>query len=80
MEINSLVTRNKYSNDIIFRIIDIKGNKAILKGEVVRLTDEKLLGEIGDFRYTDIKEAILELYKWYEINEKKIDMSRLLYR
>ena len=37
MKVNSLVTRNKYKNDIIFRIIDIKENKAILKGEVVRL-------------------------------------------
>ena len=29
MKVNDLVTRNKYNNDIIFRIIDIKEDKVI---------------------------------------------------
>ena len=46
MKINDLVTRNKYDNDIIFRIIDIKENKAILKGEVVRLIADAILSDL----------------------------------
>ncbi len=35
--IGDLVTRNKYNNDIVFKIVDIKDNKVILKGINVRL-------------------------------------------
>jgi spore coat assembly protein len=53
MEINSLVTRNKYNNDIIFRIIDIKDNRVMLKGEVVRLIAD---AEINDLRLFSLEE------------------------
>lgn len=58
MKINSLVTRNKYNNDIIFRIIDIKNEKAILKGEVVRLIAD---ADINDLRlfYVEEKKTVL---------------------
>ena len=49
MKINDLLTRNKYDNDIIFRIIDIKENKAILKGEVVRLIADSILSDLRLF-------------------------------
>lgn len=41
--------------------------------------NSKLLCEIGDFKYTDIKDAIIQLYRWYEVNEKEIAINKLLY-
>ena len=38
MKKGDLVTRYKYNHDIVFKIIDIKNNIAILKGECVRLS------------------------------------------
>ena len=63
MEINSLVTRNKYSNDIIFRIIDIKGNKAILKGEVVRLIADANMEDLRLFSLEEKKTVLLPKIK-----------------
>lgn len=37
MKINDYVTRKSHNNDIIFKVIDIKDNVAILKGEIYRL-------------------------------------------
>ena len=37
MLIGDYVTRNSYQNDIIFKIIDIRNDKYILKGEEIRL-------------------------------------------
>ena len=36
-KVGSYVTRNKYNNDIIFKIVEIKNNKAILHGVDLRL-------------------------------------------
>ena len=63
MEINSLVTRNKYSNDIIFRIIDIKGNKAVLKGEVVRLIADANMEDLRLFSLEEKKTVLLPKIK-----------------
>ena len=41
--------------------------------------NSKLLCEIGEFKYTDIKDAIIRLYRWYEVNEKEIAITKLLY-
>lgn len=41
--------------------------------------NSKLLCEIGEFKYTDIKDAIIQLYRWYEVNEKEIAITKLLY-
>ena len=35
--IGDYVTRNSYNNDIIFKIIDIKGDMYYLKGVTIRL-------------------------------------------
>ena len=66
MDINSLVTRNKYKNDIIFRIINIKGNKVILKGEVVRLIADANIDDLRLFSFDEKKTVLLP-----KINEEQ---------
>lgn len=46
MRKGDLVTRYKYNHDVIFRIIDIKGNIAVLKGECVRLSADAPLKDL----------------------------------
>ena len=59
MDIGSLVTRKKYNNDIIFRILDIKENKAILKGEVIRLIADANLSDLRLFNVEEKKTVTL---------------------
>ena len=63
MEINSLVTRKKYKDDIIFRIIGINGNKAILKGEVVRLIADANLDDLRLFFANEKRTFVLPKIK-----------------
>lgn len=42
--------------------------------------NERLLSEFGGFEYTEIKDAIRTLYKWYEENMDMIDIFPLLYQ
>ena len=42
----SLVTRYKYNHDVVFKIIGINGDKAILKGVCVRLTADAPLTDL----------------------------------
>lgn len=63
MKINSLVTRKKYNNDIIFRIIDIQGNKVILKGEVVRLIADADKEDLRLFSVEEKKTVVLPRLK-----------------
>lgn len=41
--------------------------------------NDKLICEIGDFEYTNMRDAIIQLYKWYEEHEKEILLIKLLY-
>lgn len=63
MEIGSLVTRKKYNNDIIFRVLDIKENKAILKGEVIRLIADANLSDLRLFNVEEKKTVMLPKIK-----------------
>lgn len=45
-KINDLVTRNSYNNDTVFRIIDIDGDIAILKGVNIRLCADSPLSDL----------------------------------
>ena len=56
MKKGDLVTRYKYNHDIVFKIIDIKENKAILKGECVRLSADAPLIDLKLYE----KEALQE--------------------
>ena len=75
MKVNSLVTRNKYKNDIIFRIIDIKENKAILKGEVVRLIADANLEDLRLFSFEEKKTVVLPKIK----EEKNVIKGKVLH-
>ena len=75
MNINSLVTRKKYNNDIIFRIIDFKENKAILKGEVVRLLAD---ADIDDLRLFSVEEKKTVLLPKIQ-EEKNVIKGRILH-
>ena len=45
-QIGDLVTRNSYNNDIVFQIIDIDGDIAILYGVDVRLCADSLISDL----------------------------------
>lgn len=49
-------------------------------GKEYTADNSRLIQEIGNFEYTDIKDAITEMYRWYMQNEKDIDMLKLLYQ
>lgn len=59
--IGDLVTRNSYNNDIVFKIIDIKDNNAILKGVNVRL--------VADSNISDLKKCLTCEEEVYDDNE-----------
>ncbi|MEE1516053.1 MAG: NAD-dependent epimerase/dehydratase family protein [Lachnospiraceae bacterium] len=48
-------------------------------GNEYTASNKKLMCEIGNFEYTDMKETIGQLYRWYEENEKEITLTKLLY-
>ena len=45
-KVGDYVTRNSYNNDIVFIIVDIKGNEAILKGYDLRLVATSPLSDL----------------------------------
>jgi len=56
MKKGDLVTRYKHNHDIVFKIIDIKNNVAILKGECIRLSADAPLTDLKIYE----KEAVQE--------------------
>ena len=46
MKIGALVTRYKYNHDVVFKIIDISNNVAILQGVCVRLSADAPLSDL----------------------------------
>ena len=56
MKINSLVTRISHGHDLIFRVIDIKDNVAILKGEIFRLVADS---PVEDLKEYEVKNKIV---------------------
>ena len=58
MRKGDLVTRIKYNHDIVFRIIDIKSNIAILKGECVRLSADAPLSDLKLYEKEMIQELV----------------------
>lgn len=57
MKKGDLVTRFKYNHDIVFKIVDIKGNIALLKGECVRLCAD---APVDDLKLLDNVENLQE--------------------
>ena len=53
-KINDVVTRNSYDNDIVFQIVSIQGNIAILKGIEVRLLADSTIDDLTLFKHDDV--------------------------
>ena len=58
MKKGDLVTRYKYNHDIVFKIIDIKNNIAILKGECIRLSADAPIIDLKIYEKEAIQEQI----------------------
>ena len=61
MKVGSLVTRCKYNHDIVFKIVEIKDNIAVLKGEFVRLSADAPINDLKIYEKGDVLEEALEL-------------------
>lgn len=61
MKIGSLVTRFKHNHDIVFRIVDIKNDFAILKGECVRLRADAPLNDLKIYENKEVSQEIVDL-------------------
>lgn len=78
MKIGDLVTRNKYNNDIIFKIIDIEDEIYYLKGVNVRLYADANEDDLNAYdNKTDIEEENTFLERVYKIEES--DRSEYFY-
>ncbi len=64
-------------------VADISGKNPPIKVQHDGLAPEysgdnsRLLGEIGEFRFTPMKESICDLYAWYEAHRSEIDPALL---
>lgn len=56
--IGDLVTRNSYNNDTIFKIIEIDGNTAYLKGVTIRLYADSFISDLN--HYNNKEKDIIE--------------------
>jgi spore coat assembly protein len=70
-KIGSYVTRNKYNNDIIFKIVDIKNNKVILHGVDLRL--------YADADINDLKLCTMCKKKEELTLNRKLDLENYFY-
>ena len=61
MKVGSLVTRYKYNHDVVFKIIEINSDYAILKGECVRLRADAPLFDLKIYEKKQVEEEMLEL-------------------
>lgn len=58
MKIGALVTRYKYNHDVVFKIIDISNNVAILQGVCVRLSADAPLSDLKIYDKEETQEQI----------------------
>ena len=65
MKIGDLVTRKKYDNDIVFKIVKLEGNKAYLCGKNIRLKADAYLDDLSlvNSKFNDDEYFELELVR-----------------
>ena len=68
MEKGNLVTRAKYNHDIVFEIVQIINNIAILKGQYVRLCADADISDLKLCESFDAKQDELTPFTTAEIN------------
>lgn len=66
----------KITNQVLGKDLLIRVREKGLNNEYT-CNNERLLKEIGDFKFTDLRDAITELCLWYKENLKKIDKNLL---
>lgn len=71
MKIGYLVTRYKYNHDIVFKIVDIKGEVALLQGECVRLSADALLSDLKKYDGSEVAQDFIDLE--FDRNHKLIN-------
>jgi UDP-glucose 4-epimerase len=72
-----LMTIAELVRQISGKVVDIRAGTPGLKTEYSG-NNERLLEEVGDFRFTPLATAIEELYAWYEARQELIDSMALL--
>lgn len=70
-KVGSYVTRNKYNNDILFKIVKIKNNKVVLRGVDLRL--------YADADINDLKLSTFDKKKEEIVLNRKLDKSIYFY-
>ena len=81
-KIGDYVTRNSYNNDIVFIIVDIKDNIAILKGFDLRLVADSPLSDLEMSKEEDRNDDFvdnLELDIDIELLDRNLDSSEYFY-
>ena len=69
--IGDLVTRNSYNNDVVFRIIDIDHDVAILEGVNIRLSADSKLDDLKKENIvTNDDNELLDRFDDYELNRE----------
>ncbi len=79
LKIGDIVSRNSHNNDIYFKVMEIKGNVAILKGVDLRLYADSLLDDLKietlDDNIEEADQAIIEKNR----NYLSLDRSEYFY-
>ena len=70
MKINDYVTRKKYNNDIVFKIVQIKGGVCLLQGVDLRLIADAYMDDLVIVKY-EKKENKIQLEEVRGLNIKK---------
>lgn len=61
MKVGNLVTRYKYNHDIVFKIVAIENNVAILKGECIRLSADAPIKDLKIYEKEEALQEVVEL-------------------
>jgi GDP-L-fucose synthase len=77
-EISDLLSIAKRVNEVSKKNLEIIIHTPGM-GKEYTADNSFLVNEIGDFKFTPHKEAIKELYEWYEKNKSIINRELLLY-
>ncbi len=82
LKIGDYVTRNSYNNDIVFKIIDIKGDIYYLKGTCVRLYADSYVDDLtlcNDYEDKDTFKPSIDEYRNLDRNEYFYLPGRILH-
>jgi len=70
IEVNDLVTRNSYNNDVIFKVVEIEEDNATLKGVIVRLLADSPLSDLKSYEKDDIQKQLTDTLNKVKVKRK----------